>query len=647
IGTWKVLLKEASYKAIGAKNGWTDALRLAKENYFSMCKQEQTGVPFDEEKGWKLVKHIDGTLKVIADSVEPRLPMRVLPESDQPTYPAAPFNRDGALSADGWKWIRKLGYKLNEDAFNKAEIPAKPFKMSGEVSVSGLKFMDKNSIETPEALKERLIELRKQNDIEPLMGKEYDEAIADLKSGRVPVLEAVMKLSNQLDIKVWLYNSGWRPTIWGTKDATKKDKENIPKPQIIEKLKKYIEEVKGKVWKENIYLELGINLDKLSEKQALAKLEKKARYLVTSPKFKDEKGDLCVNLEILEGDMAKQIVEWLSRRNRRTTLLPLDEKKKTGWLNNPRLKIDGRLPARASGLANTTRQKHHIVCNVPKADPKVILGKEFRSLFYAPKDWLFLGWDGAALEQRVACWYCWKYDDGWYFNESMTEGIDFHEKMASVYREYAPNVTRSSGKNVTYAILYGCAANKLANMLGISVAAAQKLIDGYWETNWSLKILKDKLEKYWERTEKKYILGVDGRKIYTRSKHSLLNCLFQSTGAVVMDLAHKIMRAKIKEEGLCEVEQRVLYVHDEYQHLIREDTVEIKEFESKKEAEDWEGDGRAWSNVKKLDSGKAIRYYSRIGEIATESIEAAGTELGSPLPITASYDVGRNWSETH
>ena len=50
----------------------------------------------------------------------------------------------------------------------------------------------------------------------------------------------------------------------------------------------------------------------------------------------------------------------------------------------------------------------------------------------------------------------------------------------------------------------------------------------------ALKELKDRVEKFWESTGKKYILSIDKRKLFVRSKHSLINLLFQSTGALIM-----------------------------------------------------------------------------------------------------------------
>ena len=52
------------------------------------------------------------------------------------------------------------------------------------------------------------------------------------------------------------------------------------------------------------------------------------------------------------------------------------------------------------------------------------------------------------------------------------------------------------------------------------------------------KALKEAVEKYWTETGKKKVLpAIDGRFLRTRHKHSLLNVLFQSALAIVMDYA--------------------------------------------------------------------------------------------------------------
>lgn len=157
----------------------------------------------------------------------------------------------------------------------------------------------------------------------------------------------------------------------------------------------------------------------------------KTRQLIpTSPKMQ-EQGKLCKNLEAMEGELVGKVVKWLSLRNRLSVL--------EGWMKNPRLQYDGRIGAGRTGIAATHRQKHKVVVNVPKADPKVLLGNEFRKLWIAEEGYLIAAGDAAALEGRVQGHYCWRYDDG-VTAEELLKG-DVHSKNAvAFYGELNPIV---------------------------------------------------------------------------------------------------------------------------------------------------------------------------------------------------------------
>ena len=140
-----------------------------------------------------------------------------------------------------------------------------------------------------------------------------------------------MHLKNQQDIKNWLINThNWRPSLWNHK-----------------------KDINGKFIRE------------------------KGKLVKTSSKFHD-KGTLCTNLESLGEtiDIVKPVVRWLSLRNRRSVIY--NPTKRTGWLSNQRLKRDGRLPAGASNITNTHRQKHKAVANIPKVTS--YLDNEIREL---------------------------------------------------------------------------------------------------------------------------------------------------------------------------------------------------------------------------------------------------------------------------
>lgn len=83
-------------------------------------------------------------------------------------------------------------------------------------------------------------------------------------------------------------------------------------------------------------------------------------------------------------------------------------------------------------------------------------------------------------------------------------------------------ISRNDAKSVTYGLLYGAQANKVAKMLNIPTHEAEELVEKFWDSVAPLKALKHDIEKEWESTGKQFIKGLDGRKLFSRAKHSLI-----------------------------------------------------------------------------------------------------------------------------
>lgn len=306
----------------------------------------------------------------------------------------------------------------------------------------------------------------------------------------------------------------------------------------------------------------------------------KNQVVRTSPKIQ-EQGKICENLLELDGELPKKIVRFLSLRNRLSIL--------TGWLESPR--TDGRLPAGSAGIANTHRQKHTVVVNVPKAQDDVLLGKEFRSLFTVEKGNKLIGVDQAALEARCEAHWTFPFDNG--VRAELLISKDIHSHNAKIFfpeetKDYdidSPTFSkddpgfkkyRSLSKNGGYCLAYGGQGPKLATTLRKPEREGNPLYEAYWAANPALKQLKDKVEYEWEAIgQKKWITGIDGRRLYSRSKHSLVNLLFQSTGAIIVDYAVCLFDQKMGNLSLDELGRpfyrykgktvkRVQYFHDEY-----------------------------------------------------------------------------------
>ena len=236
-------------------------------------------------------------------------------------------------------------------------------------------------------------------------------------------------------------------------------------------------------------------------------------------------------------------------------------------------------------------------------------------------------------------------------------------------KEYIGDVFCLTTRNFTFQIrqngletftgncLYGAQWPKLAKMLGVSDHRAKEIFNAYWANLPSLAELKEKLEAYWERTGKKYILGIDGRKVYTRSKHSLLNSLFQSAGALAAKYAvvHLIRRAEQegkwldpfvydvhKESGI----NVMIVYHDEAQLSISRDLIKYHCFDTEEDAKACRKQGGHLMSA----VGHGKKWYVAESEIA-EWIEDAINEVTDMfklnVPLAFEWNSGRNWAQCH
>jgi hypothetical protein len=370
-----------------------------------------------------------------------------------------------------------------------------------------------------------------------------------------PIIDSLpMQLKHQGHLKDWFLSLGWKPTMWNLK----KDKAGKP-----------------------------IRVD--------------GKAVQTSPKF-HEGGRICPNLEKLgdKVDLVKPIIEWMSLRNRRSVLL--NEEKGTGWLNHPRLKIDGRLPAASSGLTNTKRQKHKIVANVPRVGS--LLGKEMRSLFVASEGMVMVGADASGLEARVKGHYTHKYDNGAYAKKLLDPEYDEHQENAELW-----GCSRNDAKSPGYALQYNCQPQKFADTLGVPLKIGKEHYEAYWDHNWAVRKAIEETEREFEQNFKKYINTIDGSKVVTRHKHSVFNAKCQSTGAKIMDMAGIIAEALLKDFDI--PAWRVIYYHDELQYETYP------------------------------------KYADEVGDVLVIAMERAGEYYNLNVPITGEYKVGTSWASTH
>ena len=166
-------------------------------------------------------------------------------------------------------------------------------------------------------------------------------------------------------------------------------------------------------------------------------------------------------------------------------------------------------------------------------------------------------------------------------------------------------------------ILYGGGAKKTGSIIGPDLdensqyQQGKKTIDTFYRNLPAIKKLKDLIDD--RITQRGYLTGIDGRRLQIRSKHSALNQLLQSTGAVLMKKATTILYDELQGKGLRHGVDWGLcaFVHDEWQLLVKEDLTE------------------------------------RVASAAVQAIEEAGNYFELKCPFTGEYRIGSNWKDTH
>ena len=224
-------------------------------------------------------------------------------------------------------------------------------------------------------------------------------------------------------------------------------------------------------------------------------------------------------------------------------------------------------------------------------------GKECRSCWTVPNGYKLVGIDASGLELRVLAHYM---NDQEYIDEVI------HGDIHSRNQELAGLKTRNESKTFIYAFLYGAGDAKIGSISGGGAKQGKKLKATFLKNLPSLKILKDRVQK---ASERGFLKGLDGRKIYVRSQHAALNTLLQGGGAIVMKKAMTILQEKMSLNALDA--RFVANIHDEWQIEVKESQAEC------------------------------------VGVFGVEAIEEASKYYNMRCPLTGEYNIGENWYETH
>jgi len=334
----------------------------------------------------------------------------------------------------------------------------------------------------------------------------------------------------------------------------------------------------------------------------------------------DKFGFTCseANLDTLPEDApagAKALAQWQTLDGRRSSLVE--------WIGQ--VSEDSRIHGNINSIgAWTGRCSHsdpntanisspfHGDAKTPVEEVKKQYDEHLRACWTVPSGSWLVGTDADGIQLRVLADYLWRmYDEEQYalaiMNGKKEDETDIHNVNKNALD--VPNGTRDMAKTFIYAWLLGAGVAKTAQILKVNMKEAQ---DARTRFEMSIGGLYDLKNKYIKQVgENGWFKGYDGRKVKVPSTHKALAGILQNGEACLMK--HTLLRWHdvARKEGINF--KMVGFIHDEYQ---------VEVIGTKEEAE-------------------------RLGQIQAQCMLETGKELGFKIPTPGSYDVGKNWAETH
>lgn len=572
-------------------------------------RQELFGFELDVNLAHQNIQFLETTMHAIAEKVNPLLPPK----------------------------------KIGKTALKVFTPPKKQFKADGSLSAIMLKFIEKHNLQYVEEKNTVLVD-----------GKELKLPLVD------PIRTEEKATIEDIDVvKGYLLSLGWVPSEIKERDLTKKtDKTQRNSTELKETIERYVEQTRESVFEDLRYEALNTSALRI-QATLLSKIEpgkQRPIYVPTTPKLTvGVEKEICPNLISLgkKAEFVGDVVKYYTYRHRKNSIaggaLDEDGEPETGFLSAVR--EDGRVPTPADTLgANTGRYRHRIVCNIPRVTS--LFGEEMRNMFRCGKGLWQLGYDFASLEARVMGHYVLPYTDGVDLAAALVA-----EKPNDIHTINAKKlgIDRSSAKSFSYASIYGAQPKKLAKMLGISETEAKILFNAYWDAVPALKELKAAVEKSWEANGKKYIRGLDGRRLSTRSKHSLINVLFQSGGAIAakwsaVRMAQEMERLDILGDPFLHSKADIkcwwmIHMHDEQQMACHPKLMDVKSFASEDEANAAITAG--CSAIGHGSKGAYLGFKTQPVECIAHGIAQACEELSLRVDLGFEWIPGLSWGQCH
>ena len=310
------------------------------------------------------------------------------------------------------------------------------------------------------------------------------------------------------------------------------------------------------------------------------------------PKKKTDKGHVIVDEKVLSEihniPEAKLINRFLMLQKRIAQV--------NSWIEG--IKEDGRVHGKVITNGTITGRMSHQSPNMAQI-PAVYspYGKECRALWTVNKGYKLVGVDASGLELRMLAHYM---NDKDYTHEVVNGDIHTANQNAAGLE------SRDKAKTFIYAFIYGAGSKKIGSIIGGSERDGERAKEKFLRATPSLRSLREKVERVAQR---RWVRGLDQRKIIIRHPHAALNTLLQGAGAIVMKCALTLLDNYVINKRIKAFP--VVNVHDEFQYEVEESKAE------------------------------------EFGILAVQSIIDAGKQLNVRCPLNGKYKIGNNWSETH
>ncbi len=312
------------------------------------------------------------------------------------------------------------------------------------------------------------------------------------------------------------------------------------------------------------------------------------------PKKKTDKGHVIVDEKVLSEikniPEAKLINEFLMLQKRIAQV--------SSWVEA--IKEDGRVHGKVITNGTITGRMSHQAPNMAQI-PAVYspYGKECRQLWIVEKGYKLVGVDAKGLEIRMLAHYM---NDKEYTHEVINGDIHTTNQIAAGLE------TRDAAKTFIYAFIYGAGSKKIGTIIGGNERDGERVKEKFLRATPSLRSLREKVDAI-TSTNRRWLKGLDQRKIIVRHPHAALNTLLQGAGACVMKVALTLLEQYVINKRI--KAYPVVNVHDEFQYEVEENRAD------------------------------------EFGKLAVQAIRDAGTKLKLRCELDGEYKIGNNWAETH